>query len=215
MANNKLYDALIIPTGEPRVGEKKFPVTDEAVRAFDTGRYGCIFVTGGYNGFATSERKKAGISQAQETAEYLVEKDIPLEKIYFDGRSLEWIGSFTFPIVCPTHKNPSLLDFDNMEIFAQEGHMWRIMDYAKLAMQGKYIEGKLGFHALLGEHNNGIMAKVYHKGIMKALRGKCGVDEIHNFLMKEHPFYSKGWYNKSPTERKVEMGAVALSWFMK
>jgi hypothetical protein len=215
MTNNKLYDALIIPTGETSFGDREsFPVTNEAIKAFNTGRYGCMFITGGYNGFATAERKK-GITEAQETAEYLLEKNIPFEKIYFDGRSLDSVGNFTFPIVCPAHKNPSLLDFDNLEIFAKEGHMWRIMDYAKLVMQGKYFEGKIGFRALLGEHNNGVMTKVYHKGILNALKGKYGPDEIHDFLMKEHPFYSKGWYCKSPTERKLEMGAIALSWFLR
>jgi hypothetical protein len=217
MANaGQLYDALVIPTGETTNGDREnFPVTNEAVKAFGTGRYGCIFITGRYGGFATAERKKAGISEAQETAEYLLKKDIPLEKIYFDGRSLESVGNFTFPIVCPAHKNPSLLDFDNMEIFAQEGHIWRIKDYVSIVMQSKLWEGKIDFRALLGEHNNGLMAKVYHKGIMNALKGKYGPDEIHDFLMKEHPFYSKGWYDKSPTERKIEMAAVGLSWFLR
>jgi len=220
MANaDQLYDVLVIPTGETtscdKEREKSFPVTNEAVKAFGTGRYGCIFITGGYNGFDTAERKKAGISQAQETAEYLLKKDIPLEKIYFDGRSLDSVGNFTFPIVCPAHNNPSLLDFDNMEIIAQEGHIWRIKDYVTAVMQGKYFEGKIGFRALLGEHNNGLMAKVYHKGLMNALKGKEGAHEIHNFLITDHPFYSKGWFDKSPIERKIEMAAVGLSWFLR
>jgi hypothetical protein len=214
MTKNKLYDALVIPTGETSFGDREsFPVTNEAIKAFNSGKYGCIFVTGGYNGFATAERKK-DITEAQETAEYLLKKDIPLEKIYFDGRSLDSVGNFTFPIVCPTHGNPSLMDFDNMEIFAKEGHIWRIMDYSKLVMQDKNFEGKIGFYSLPGEHNNGLIAKVYHKGIMNALKGKHGAEEIHDFLMKEHPFYSKGWYDKFSTQRKVEMALTGVGWII-
>jgi hypothetical protein len=215
---NKIHDALIIPTGETTCGEGSFPVTNEAVKAFNGGKYGCIFITGGCGGFATAERK-ADISEAQETAEYLLGKDIPLEKIYYDGRSFDSVGNFTFPIVNPivnhTHQNPSLMDFENMEIFAQEGHMWRIKDYAAIVMQSKLWEGKIDFHSLPGEHNNGLMAKVYHKGIMNALKGKYGPDEIHDFIINNHPFYSKGWFDKSPTERKIEMAAVGLSWFLR
>jgi hypothetical protein len=212
---NKTYDALIIPTGEPRYGEKRFPVTDEAVKAFGSGKYGCIFVTGGHGGFAIA-KPEYSITEAQETVEYLLGRGIPLEKIYYDGRSLETVGNFTFPIVEPIKErnNPNLLDFDNMEIFAQKGHMWRIRDYAMIVMQGKYIEENIDFHSLPGKHNNGPMAKVYHKGLMNALKGKEGAYEIHDFLIKNHPFYSGEWYEKDSSQRKLEMALVGLSWFL-
>jgi hypothetical protein len=84
-----------------------------------------------------------------------------------------------------------------------------------MVMQGKYWEGKVDFHSLPGEYNNGLMTRVYHKGIMNALKGKEGAHEIHDFLITNHPFYSKGWYAKSPIERKIEMAAVGLSWFLR
>jgi hypothetical protein len=218
MTNNKLYDALILPTGEPREGEKSFPVTNEAVKAFRKGKHGCMFITGGYGGFDTAERRK-GITEAQETVEYLLGRGIPLEKIYYDGRSLDTVGNFTFPIVEPLvnhiQKNPSFLDFDNMEIFAQEGHMWRIRDYVTRVKQAKYFEGDIDFHYLPGEHNNGRMARVYHKGLMNALKGKEGAHEIHDFIINNHPFYEKGWYDKSPLIRKVEMALTGVGWLMK
>lgn len=219
MTNNKVYDALIIPTGETTSGDREsFPVTKEAIKAFGSGKYGCIFVTGGYGGFATAERR-AGITEAQETVEYLLGKNIPLEKIYYDSRSLDTVGNFTFPIVSPIvnhiQKNPSFLDFDNMEIFAQKGHMWRIEDYVRIVMQGKYFEGDIDFHYLPGEHNNGAMARVYHKGLMNALKGKEGAYEIHDFLIKDHPFYSQGWFEKSPSERKVEMALKGVGWILR
>jgi hypothetical protein len=221
MTNNKTYDALIIPTGETTFGDYKFPVTNEAIKLFNSGKYGCIFITGGYGGFATKERleektKDGGRnSEGRETYDYILGrgiKGINSDKVYYDDQSLESVGNFTFPIIEQVPWNPNLLDFKNMEIIAKEGHMWRLEDYARIVMPDKYYKFKIDFHKIAGEHNNGLMAKVYHRGIMNALKGKKSPEEIHKSLMNNHPFYLSGWYDKPVLERKALMAAVGGLW---
>jgi hypothetical protein len=219
MTDTKTIDALIIPTGETTFERGRFPVTDEAIKLFNSGKYGCIFITGGYSGFATKERKES-VSEGNETYEYIVweRRGISPRKVYVDDQSLESVGNFTFPIVKPminpyTKKdNPNFNDFNNMMIIGKEGHIWRLEDYAKITMPKKYKDGNIGFHSIPGEHNNGLMAKVYHRGIMNAIKDKNSVEDIHDFLMKKHPFYSEGWYDKPVLERKALMAAVGGLW---
>jgi len=213
---NKTYDAIILPTGETSFGDRSFPVSNEAIRLFNSGKFGCIFVTGGYNGFARFGPDMA-ISEAWDTANFLKTRNIPEEKIFYDPRSLESVGNFTFPIVRPIYQNPNLLDFNKMLIIGKEGHIWRLKEYAELTIPSVLSPPKnqVEFHAVPGKHNNGLCAKAYHAGIMHALSDKDGAEEIHDFLMKEHPFYSEGWYDKSPLQRKLEMGLTAWKWLGK
>jgi hypothetical protein len=208
----KTYDALIIPTGETTSGDRSFPVTNRAIELFKSGKYGCIFITGGHGGFARATPGKT-ISEADETLGYIFDRGMYGERVYSDGRSLETVGNFTFPLVDPLIYNPGMDAFRKMLIIGQEGHVWRMRDYTKLVFDDK--KNKVHFHLVPGKHNNGIMAKVYHAGIMNALADKKGAEEIHDFLMNEHPFYSKGWYEKSPSIRKLEMALTGLSWLRK
>ena len=107
---DKNYDTIVIPTGEEIFGEESFPVSNEAIKLFHSGKFGHIFVTGGYNGFANAI---PGItkSEAEATVEHLVKNKIPNNKIYSDSRSLETLGNFTFPLVKPLEGNPNLSEF--------------------------------------------------------------------------------------------------------
>jgi hypothetical protein len=219
---NTLCDVIVVPTGEPRkvtyVGKKNgvaqwrenFPVTREAIKWFNSGKCGYLFITGGYSGFA-EKKDREGKPEAQETVEYIMQKGIKPENVFWDGQSLETFGNFTFPIVQPEVGNPRLSDFRNILVIGQEGHMWRIKDYAKKAM-GDLVNNKLYFYSVPGKHNNGLMAKVYHAGFMKALEGKHGAEEAHRFLIEEHPFYSEKWYDKSVPIREAEMALTGLGW---
>jgi uncharacterized SAM-binding protein YcdF (DUF218 family) len=213
--SSKNYDCLLIPTGETSFGDRSFPVSSEAARLFESGKFGCIFVTGGYNGFANGGPGKK-ISEAYHTVAFLKSEGIPKDKIYSDNRSLESVGNFTFPLFKPLYQNTGLDEFDSMLIVAKEGHMWRLKDYSKLVLPHKI---DVDFHEVPGKHNNGLLARLhispYHVSLMNALKGKVGVEEIHNFLMEEHPFYRENWYGTPVFERKVEMSSAILKWSMK
>ena len=108
---NGNFDAIVIPTGETSFGDRTFPVSQEAVSLFNSGKFGCIFVTGGYSGFA---KVVPEVTEADETVEYFLGKNIPKERLYSDSQSLETIGNFTFPLVHPTEGNPNLSDVKKM-----------------------------------------------------------------------------------------------------
>ncbi|MGY4884783.1 MAG: hypothetical protein ACP5NZ_04365 [Nanobdellota archaeon] len=208
------YDAILLPTGETSFGDRSFPVSKEVIELFKSKNFGYIFVTGGYNGFAKlKEGPGFHISEADDTVNFLKNNGIPPEKIYHDGRSLESIGNFTFPLVMPIYGNPTLDEFKKILVVGKKGHIWRLMDYAKLTMPP---EIHVDFDAIPGEHNNGLMAKFYHKAVMNAMYS-YGANEAdgaraHEFLMKKHPFYSEDWYKKSPLQRKIEMSVTGLNW---
>ncbi len=207
----KTYDLLLMPTGETTSGDKSFPVSRKAIELYETGRFGHLFVSGGYGGLVDKIRRN-NISEAEETKNFLLESEkIPTDKFYWDGQSLETIGNFTFPIVEKKAENPSLLDFKKILILGREGHMWRIKDYVNkvFSKSNNLIE----FETCPGKHNSGLQAKLYHEAIMNRL-DKLEVgspEEIHNFLLKEHPFYEQNWYEKSPLRRKVETGIKVLN----
>ena len=212
-----LYDALIIPTGETTSGNRSFPVSSEAVRLFDKGNgiYGCIFVTGGYGGFSKVTPGKS-VSEAKEIVDYLIDNGVNEKKIFYDDRSLDTLGNFAFPIANPMDGNPNLLDFDKMQIIGKEGHIWRMPYYLSLVMPHKNMANMVSFYPITGEHNNGLMVRKYHEGLIKILNKKYGEDinaeKVAEFLKNEHPFYKPKWYDKSVARRKVEMGAKALNW---
>lgn len=203
---SKNYDAIFLPTGETTSGDHSFPVSKEVVNLFNSGRFGYVFVSGGHGGFSnvTSET----ITEAEETVDYLIKNQIYGDRIYSDARPLETMGNFTFPLVDPIDGNPSLNEFERILVVGKEGHMWRARDYASLALSpAKTVD----FHTIPGEHNNGLLAKAYHEIFMKVLKDKS-VEDIHQFLTEAHPFYSKGWYDKSPSRRKLEMALTGISW---
>ena len=204
-------DAIIVPTGEEREGKNAFPVSREALALFHSGKVGCIFVTGGYGGF---DKLGPGLDKdcAEETAEFLLENRIPSKKLYWDGQSLETVGNFTFPILQPAGKNPSLLDFKKMLLVAKEGHMWRIKDYMSRVFWND--PDRVDFHTIPGKHNDGIFARVYHPAFMTQLEKYFGPAQVHSFLRREHPFYSKGWYKKPVSQRKKEMIMKGLEWML-
>jgi len=209
--SNKTYDAILIPTGETSFGDRTFPVRTKAVELFNTGKYGCIFVTGGYNGFAKYGPRKE-ISEAKDTFNFLTGTcGIPEDKIYTDDRSLESVGNLTFPLVMPIYGNPCLDEFKKIMIVGKEGHLWRVKQYTHIVLPPKI---NLEFEEIPGKHNNGLAAKAYHAGIRNALANKRGPEDIHYFLMHEHPFYSENWFETPVFSRKMEMGSVALRWLL-
>jgi len=141
------YDAILLPTGETSFGDRTFPVSQEVIALFNTGKYGCIFITGGYSGFSRlipGESK----SEADGTVEYLLGRNIPEERVYSDSQSLETIGNFTFPMVHPAEGNPNISDFKKMLIVGKEGHMWRVRDYSDLVFAQK--ENQVYFYTVPG-----------------------------------------------------------------
>jgi len=208
---NGNYDAILLPTGETSFGDRTFPVSQEAVALFNTGKFGCIFVTGGYNGFSRVIPEE---SEAEETVEYFLGKNIPKERLYSDSQSLETIGNFTFPAIQPIDGNPNISDFKKMLVLGKEGHMWRIRDYSDLIFARKAND--VYFHTVSGRHNDGLLARLYHPAIMRALRklkDPCA-ENIHRFLLEKHPFYSERWYDKSLLRRKLEMSLTGLGWLI-
>lgn len=220
----KTYDALVIPTGETTFGDKSFPVTNTAIELFKKGDIGNIFITGGHGGFA-KVMPPFSLTEAKETLDYILKKGIPSEKVFYDDRSLDSIGNFTYPLVSPQihHSkkelkvNPNLKDFEKIMIIGQEGHIWRIMDYVNLVMP--FSKEKVRYYTIPGKHNNGRIAKTYHKAILNAINKKHGetpsTEKVHEFLIKEHPFYSHDWYHKSVFRREIEMSKKILEWMVK
>ncbi len=202
------YDALVIPTGETTFGDKSFPVGRKAIDLFKGGRYGNIFVTGGHGGFAKVFPKYA-ISEAEETVDFLYNQGMDPEKVFYDNQSLETVGNFTFPLVQPMDGNQSLDEFKKIQIIAKEGHIWRIHDYVKAVMPSSV---EVDYYSIPGKHNDGLFAKVYHKAMMKALKNRKDPLAAHEFLLKEHPFYSEDWYFKSPNKRKLITALKGLDW---
>jgi hypothetical protein len=213
---SKTYDAILIPTGEERTGENAFPVSREAIRLFKFrgGRFGYIFVTGGYSGFAergTGPGKTK--SEAVETAEYIAERGIPLGRLFFDSHSYETLGNFTYPEIEPIEGNPRLSEFEKILVVGKEGHMWRITDYSEIAFSG--LKNEVDYHTIPGRHNDSFMTRKYHQWFMNALKDKKGAEKAHEFLLEEHPFYSTGWYDKPILIRKIEMAARGASWSLR
>jgi hypothetical protein len=246
--NTKTYDAIIIPTGEPRVanpkkGEEDFPVARKAIEEYKKGLYDCIFVTGGYGGFVNKidgplyrkrsefgkyadflekkgllEEKKEGEiklfrkkSDAEETADFIKGMGIPEEKVYFDGRSYEGIGKFTFPLVQPIiNINPGFQEFDSMLIFGEQGKMWKTRNYANLVLRDV---SKLDFFTVPSKQNIPFDDIVYYASIMRALHDYGNPKDIHAFLLQEHPFYSEKWFKKSKIRRGLEIGLKGLDWW--
>lgn len=208
------YDAILLPTGETSFGDKSFPVSQKAVDLFNSGRFGCIFVTGGYNGFSRVTPGESE-SEADETAKYLFERGIPREKVYSDSQSLETIGNFTFPLVQPMEGNPNLSEFEKILVVGKEGHLWRVKDYSTLVFDR--TKSTLDFHAVPGRHNDGLLARTYHHAIMhslkKLMRNPCA-EKTHSFILENHPFYSENWYSKSLTRRKAAMASTILKWVL-
>ena len=207
---NGNYDAILLPTGETSFGDRTFPVSQEAVALFNSGKFGCIFITGGYSGFA---KVVPEVTEAEETVRYLLGCGVPEKKVYSDSQSLETIGNFTFPAIQPIDGNPNISDFKKMLVLGKEGHMWRVRDYSDLIFAGKM---NVYFQTVPGRHNDGLLARLYHPAIMRALRklkDPCA-ENIHKFLLNKHPFYSEGWYDKSLPRRKLEMSLTGLSWMI-
>ena len=231
-----VYDALIIPTGETTFGDQSFPVTNKAIELFQSGKYGCMFITGGYSGFATKERLEEKTeegyrkSEGRETYDYILKKGIKgldEKSVFYDDQSLESVGNLTYLIVEPMvnpytrERNPNPEDFDNMQVIGQEGHLWRLRDYARIVMPGNFLGGEIDFYPVRGKHNDGLAAKVYHRGLMNAMshylyanRGNdiSRPEKIHDFLDNKHPFYRAGWFDKPVSERKAIMAAVGGLW---
>jgi len=210
----KVYDAIIIPTGEPTSGEDAFPVSQQALKLFDLDRFGFIFVTGGYGGFSKAKPGKTK-SEAKSTVEYLIRQGISPMKIFSDAQSLETLGNFTFPEVKPLKGNPKFSDFEKALVIGQEGHVWRMEDYADIVFPSYSKRKKIEFLEIAGKHNDGLLARVYHAGFMNVLRGNKGAERAHEFLVNNHPFYSDGWYDKSVPTRKIITAATGLSWLVK
>ncbi|MFH1710677.1 MAG: ElyC/SanA/YdcF family protein [Nanoarchaeota archaeon] len=206
----KNFDAILLPTGETSFGDRTFPVSQEVVSLFNSGRFGCIFVSGGYNGFSRVVPEE---TEADETVEYLLGRNIPKEKIYSDSQSHETIGNFTFPLLQPMAGNPKLSDFGRILVVGKKGHMWRIRDYSDLIFDKK--KNNLDFRTIPGRHNDGLLTRIYHHAIMNSLRkledAPCA-ENVHRFILENHPFYSDGWYNKSLPKRKLEMSLTGLRW---
>ena len=203
----RTYDTILIPTGEPLEGKDAFPVSKKAIELYNTGKFGSIFITGGYNGFAETNLIE---SEAEITNRFLLEKGVPESNIYYDSQSLDTVGNFTFPELCPMNNNPKLSDFEKVLIIGQSGHMWRIKDYAKIAMKNY---DKADFHEVSGKHNDGLVAKFYHKGLMKQLNKDPTTEGTHKFLLENHPFYSDNWYEFTSGERKIFTIIKGLSWY--
>jgi len=213
---NQTYDTLLLPTGETTAGdETSFPVSRKAIELFKSGRFGSIFITGGYGGFA--DRTLSPRTEAEITRDFMISQGIPEEKIYWDGQSLDTLGNFTFPIYEQEGRNPNLLhDFSKILVLGKEGHMWRARDYASL-MPFEEHNKILEFQTIPGRHNDGQLSSFYHKAFMNVLnqaRIECP-EKVHEFLKEEHPFYSQGWFFKGVTLRKIESLVKVISWNFK
>lgn len=210
----KTYDAIIIPTGEPTAGEEAFPVSEQAVKLFGLGRFGYIFVTGGYGGFSKAKPGKTK-SEAKSTVEYLVKKGISPMKIYSDAQSRETLGNFTFPEVKPLNGNPRFSDFEKALVIGKEGHVWRMEDYVDIVFPDHNKRKKIEFIEIAGKHNDGLLTRIYHAGFMNVLRSNKGAEKAHDILVNNHPFYSDGWYDKPVPIRKITTAVTGLNWLLK
>lgn len=213
MTQKKLYDTLLLPTGETTAGdETSFPVSRKAIELYNEGRFGSIFITGGHGGFATLTPET--LTEAEVTRNFMLEQGVPEKAIYWDGQSLDTIGNFTFPIYQQEGRNPNLLqDFESILMLGQVGHMWRAKEYSALMPFEKYTK-TFDIETIPGEHNNGKLTRFYHDAVMKKLTSpKIELpDDIHKFLLEEHPFYSQGWFEKPELKRKLEAMAKTIGW---
>ena len=158
-------------------------------------------------------------TEAEKTVEYLINKGISKDKIFYDSQSLETLGSFTFPRVNPTKGNPKLTDFERILVVGQDQRMDEIKKCAGIVFSEYSQRKRLDFHEVPGNQNNKVISKIYNYGFMNALESNqptyCGAEKAHEFLIKNHPFYSKGWYDKSSSRRKIEAVLIGLSWYFR
>ncbi len=244
-------DAIILPTGERTSGKGSFTVSREVVKEFKKGKYGCIFVTGGYDGFAKIAKPKYRYdftvndqmrgdenpkdeeytrTEGEAIVEYLVRRGIPQDKIFLDDRALEGAGKFSFPLVKPIYGNPEFWEFDSMKVFAEKGNIGRIKDYIDTIMfnepsktNDELLKYKIGYHPVNGKDKEGIFEKFYNTGAIDAIETYISRDKqkrrfseaTHEFLINRHPFYSLGWFEKTPNERKMEIILKDAGWRIK
>jgi len=199
------YDVLFLLTGED---EKHRTRSEKAIKLFNKGNVGSIFVSGGYDGFETNPNKEPS---ATTIADYLNSKGkIPSNKIFLDNRSLDTIGSFAYPFADPLEKNEFIKDVNSILLVTEKNHLERAIENSLKVISPYH----LFYAASKGNYNPGILIKTYESAIRMALRDikYPSSKKVLKFLKEKHPFYQEGWFDKSITERKYEVGKSIVKW---
>ena len=201
----KTYDCILLLTGE---NEQKRYRSKKAIELFNKGLCGSIFVSGGQTGLLPWREK----SEADLTVEYLLARDIPAEKIFYDGRSRETLGNFTFPAVEPIEGNPSLKKLESILLVTEEKHVDRIKRYAPKIIE----DNSLDYEPVKGDYNPGLGTALYNIAILRALShiNAPNPELVHRFLLEEHPFYQDGWFELSIKKRKRKLMKACAKWIV-
>lgn len=202
MHMSKTYDLALLLTGE---NPQKRCRSECALELYKKGKCGGIFVTGGRGGFA---RTITANTEADETAHYLCSHGMPEEKVFRDGRSLETLGNFTFPWTSPMPCNPSLNGLTTI-LVTEEKHMTRALECFSAAI-GKEID----YVAPIGDYKSGIVTKLYHSALLRGMKNAkvSSPEEAHQFLLNQHPFYQKDWFEKPIWKRRIRLITKCLKW---
>jgi uncharacterized SAM-binding protein YcdF (DUF218 family) len=204
----KTYDTILLLAGEDT---SHYYRSKKALELFKKGVAGNIFITGGFGGFARDDQE---LSDGQKS--YLFMKscydEVPKNRIFIDEESRETLGNFVFPTVNPKQGNPRLEELESILVVTDESHMKRAMQLAKKVLPKE----KLEFEASEGKYKRSLNEMIYHYSLMHMLKPaqEPSPHYAHSLLLRDHPFYKKGWFDKDISTRKVLLAFQCIDWMM-
>jgi vancomycin permeability regulator SanA len=191
--------------------------SNRALALMNEGKAGSIFVTGGYGGFDNKTPRL--YDGGTISRNYLLSQGAPEKKLYLDNRSFETLGNFAYPAAnrmkstygLEVVENPDLKLVNNIALVTDEAHMGRALVYAK-----KALSAHVKIHSVVsrGPKEQSFTTRKYNNALLRRLEGIPDHEPelLVDFLMREHPFHSKGWFEKPVSQRKLELILRCMQW---
>lgn len=199
--SQKKYDLLMLLVGEDLT---KMPRTAFALDLYRSGLVGNILVSGSIGGF-TDSYPAPDFGPHVRTANLLNINGVPSEKIFTDYRPVDTLGNFVFPYHLPLPGNPNPNELETV-FLTEEGHINRAIECAQRVIP----QEKIVHVSSKGEYDPqglfGFVIKKWHEALINATRDIHGNPQAaYDFLMTQHPFYRKDWFDLPIQKRKLEI----------
>ena len=207
-------DLLILLAGE---NERTRPRSEHATFLYKYGFFENVLISGSLGGFS---EEKLDETEGPHTriANYLNMRGIPAGHIFIDYRPVDTLGNFVFPYYEPLEGNPNPNELKT-KVLTEEGHAKRVMQCASKVIP-KDCDHRFTFSD--GEYNprittiDGLATYLWHRGLMRVTKDiDANPEQAYNFLMRKHPFYQEGWFDKPVEERRKKVLEKTLEWNLK
>lgn len=201
------HDLAFLLTGE---NENERFRSNHLLDIFRKGNIGHVFISGGRG--AESRDSLTYIESTDiRTANYLNMKGIPHDRIYIDGRSLETLGNFAFPVYDPIDGNPNFNDLKSFLLVTEKNHMERALQCAEKVIP----ESKIYYSVSEGDYKKRPEVEALNWAMLdRRLRHikEPSPKEVYKFLKKEHPVYQEGWHDKPRLIQYGELLDTMFKW---